>query len=119
MILSHQPVSEARSHPEEVLSGVGPLHRPLQSEEGVVLYGTLPQMLGGLLALETEHERVFLLLSMVVILDNHQLQLLTVEVQLCHLRPVKYKEYNTSTCVFTLANFVFIYTLNGYRSSGT
>lgn len=51
MILSHQPVSEARSHPEEVLSSVGSLHRPLQSEEGVVLYGTLPQMLGGFLAL--------------------------------------------------------------------
>lgn len=56
---------------------------------------------------------------MVIILDNHQLQLPTMEVQLCHLRPVKYKEYNASTCFFTLANCVFIYTLNGYRSSGT
>lgn len=119
MNLSDRPVSEARSHPEKVLSSVGSLHWPLQSEEGVVLYGTLPQMLGGLLALETEYERVFLLLSVVVVLDNHQLQLLTMEVQLCHLRPVKYIEYNTSTCYFTLSYCVFLYTLNGYRSSGT
>ena len=58
------PVSEARPHADEARLGRVLLHGPPQPEEGVVLHGTLPQVLAGLGVVHAEHEGVLLLLTL-------------------------------------------------------
>lgn len=53
----------------------------------MMLNGTLPQVFAGFLVVETKHERVLLLSSLIIVFDYDQRQLLLLEVKLSDLRP--------------------------------
>jgi len=58
------PVSEPRSHTNEVLSLVLVPDWPLESEEGVVLHRALPQVLARSVVRQPENKRVLLFLAL-------------------------------------------------------
>ena len=58
------PVAEAGAHADEPGARRALLDGAAQPEEGVVLHGTLPQVLAGLGMVHAEHKRVLLFLPL-------------------------------------------------------
>lgn len=78
---------EAGTQPDEVRSGGLAVAGCAQTEEGVVLYSTLPQVLAGARTVQPEHEGVLLLTPLVIILHYYEGQFALFKVHFGDLRP--------------------------------
>lgn len=78
---------EAGTQSDEVRSGGLAVAGCAQPEEGMVLHGTLPQVLAGAGTVQPEHEGVLLLAPLVIILHYHEGQFALFKVHFSDLRP--------------------------------
>ena len=81
------PVSKSGSRPDKSRTAFGSLYGPLESEEGMMLHCTFPQMFASFLAEQAKDERMFLLPAPFVIFHHNEDQLGTFEVELCYFGP--------------------------------
>jgi len=78
--LSSAAVAKPRAHPKEVLFDSRLSARSPESIEGVILHGTFPQVFTALFTRQTKDKNVFLLIVIIIFLNNNQSQFLLLEI---------------------------------------